>query len=181
MNEHTCPWWLGYTFDNRLRRLFQNPQKILNGYVEKGMTVVDIGCGMGIFSIGMAQLVGENGKVIAVDLQKKMLDILMKRATRAGVANRIVPHQCEADDIGLNQSVDFALTVWAAHEIRDKKAFFEQVYSILKPKGKFLIIEPKYHTTLEHLKSLEDLCIQTGFHKLGNPKVRISYAALLEK
>jgi ubiquinone/menaquinone biosynthesis C-methylase UbiE len=92
MNEHLCPWWLGYTFDNRLRRLFHNPQKILGTYIQPGATVADIGCGMGFFSIGMARIVGENGKVIAADLQKKMLDILMKRAARAGVANRITPH-----------------------------------------------------------------------------------------
>ena len=52
---------------------------------------MDLGCGMGYFSIGMARLVGGKGKVIAVDLQQKMLDTMVKRASRSGVADRISP------------------------------------------------------------------------------------------
>jgi ubiquinone/menaquinone biosynthesis C-methylase UbiE len=81
-DHHVCPWWLAYTFDNRLRRLIHNPQKILSGYVQEGMTVMDIGCGMGYFTLGLAELVGDAGQVLAVDLQQQMLDIMMKRATQ---------------------------------------------------------------------------------------------------
>ena len=58
-----CPWWGGYFIDNRLRRLLHDPQKILRPYVKPGMTAMDIGCGMGLFSIEMARLVGDNGQV----------------------------------------------------------------------------------------------------------------------
>ena len=81
---HVCPWWLGYFIDNPLRRLIHNPEKIVGPYVKPGMTVMDVGCGMGLFSIGMARMVGDGGLVIAVDLQQKMLDGLQKRAKRAG-------------------------------------------------------------------------------------------------
>jgi 2-polyprenyl-3-methyl-5-hydroxy-6-metoxy-1,4-benzoquinol methylase len=70
-NGHVCPWWLAYTFDNPIRKLFHKPQKMLSLYVKEGMSVMDVGCGMGFFSIGMARMVGDNGNVIAVDLQKK--------------------------------------------------------------------------------------------------------------
>ena len=80
--HHVCTWWIAYTFDNPLRKLFHNPGKIFSDYVKEGMTVMDVGCGMGYFSIGMAKLVGANGKVIAVDLQQKMLDVLRRRAER---------------------------------------------------------------------------------------------------
>jgi 2-polyprenyl-3-methyl-5-hydroxy-6-metoxy-1,4-benzoquinol methylase len=50
MGEHICPWWLAYTFDNRFRHLFHNPEKMLGSYVSKGMTALDVGCGMGFFS-----------------------------------------------------------------------------------------------------------------------------------
>ena len=73
-SPHVCPWWLCYSFDNPLRRLIHNPQRILSPYIKQGMTVLDAGCGMGYFSIGMAKMVGDSGKVIAVDLQQKMLD-----------------------------------------------------------------------------------------------------------
>ena len=82
MGPHVCPWWGGYFIDNRLRRWLHNPEQILAPYVSPGMTAMDFGCGMGMFSIAMAKLVGDKGRVIAVDLQQKMLDVLQKRARR---------------------------------------------------------------------------------------------------
>ena len=68
-DKHICPWWLAYTFDNPLRRYFHDPHAILKPYLQEGMTAIDLGCGMGYFSRAMAKIVGETGKVIAVDLQ----------------------------------------------------------------------------------------------------------------
>ena len=104
-----CTWWIAYTFDNPLRRLIHKPQKVLGNFVKEGMTVMDLGCGMGHFSIGMAGLVGGTGRVIAVDLQQKMLDVMERRAQRAGLADRILPHLCQADDIGIEEQADFVL------------------------------------------------------------------------
>ena len=81
MAPHVCPWWGGYFIDNPLRRWVHNPHAILSPYVTTGMTVLDFGCGMGLFAIALAKLVGETGKVIAVDLQQQMLDVLVKRAS----------------------------------------------------------------------------------------------------
>ena len=50
MGENICPWWFAYTFDYRFRHLFHNPEKMLGSYVLKGMTALDVGCGMGFFS-----------------------------------------------------------------------------------------------------------------------------------
>ena len=58
-----CPWWLCFTFDNFLRRRFQNPAKIMSSYVREGWTVLDVGPGMGYFTISLAKLVGPSGKV----------------------------------------------------------------------------------------------------------------------
>ena len=55
---------------------------MLAPYVKEGMIVIDIGCGMAFFSIGMARLVGEQGLVISVDLQQKMLEVLERRAKK---------------------------------------------------------------------------------------------------
>ena len=79
---HVCPWWLAYTFDNPLRKIFHKPQKMLDPYVKAGMKVMDIGCGMGFFSIGMAKLVGDKGKIFSVDLQPKMLEVTEKAAEK---------------------------------------------------------------------------------------------------
>ena len=81
MRPHVCPWWGGYFIDNRLRRLLHRPETILKPYVQAGMTALDFGCGMGFFSIAMATLVGEQGHVISVDLQSRMLQTLGKLRT----------------------------------------------------------------------------------------------------
>ncbi|MBW2343252.1 MAG: methyltransferase domain-containing protein, partial [Deltaproteobacteria bacterium] len=95
-----CPWWLAYTFDNRLRSLIHRPGKVLSPYIRPGMTVMDVGCGMGHFSIGMAGLVGDEGLVISVDLQDEMLGVVNRRAEKAGVNHRTRTYQCTTQDIG---------------------------------------------------------------------------------
>ena len=65
--EHVCPVWVGYLLASPVRKLIQNPKKLLSPYVEEGMTVLDAGCAMGFFSLPMARMVGPNGKVICGD------------------------------------------------------------------------------------------------------------------
>jgi len=107
MPGHVCPWWLGYLIDNPLRRLLHNPEKFVGPYVKPGMAVMDVGCGMGIFSIAMAKMVGAAGCSRPVDIQQKMLDTLRKRAEKAGVADRIRTHRCEPNRLDIEARVDF--------------------------------------------------------------------------
>src|SRR5512139_2340496 len=120
MSDMVCPWWLCHSFDNPLRRLFHDPERLLQPYVKPGMTVVDIGCGMGYFTIGLAMLAGPGGKVIAVDLQQRMLDAMEKRAVKAGVADRILSRRGRNESLGIEGPADFALAFWMAHEVPDK-------------------------------------------------------------
>ena len=62
MANHICPWWVGYLLANPLRRIFENPDKLLAPFVCNGMTVIDYGCGMGFFTIPLARLVGPKRK-----------------------------------------------------------------------------------------------------------------------
>ena len=179
-NHHVCPWWIAYTFDNPVRKLFHKPHKIFGDYIKEGMTVMDVGCGMGYFSIGMAKLVGATGKIIAVDLQQKMLDIMHRRARRSGVADRIMPHRCEADTIGIQEPVDFILAFWMVHEVSDKNYFFGQLRSLLAPEGKILIAEPKMHVTAEALDKTIEIAQNNGLQLCDKPAIRLSRTALLE-
>ena len=63
--KFVCPWWLCFTFDNPLRKLLHNPEAILNPYIHPGNNVIDVGAGMGYFSIPLAKLVGPAGHVTA--------------------------------------------------------------------------------------------------------------------
>jgi len=181
MAKHVCPWWLAYTFDNPLRRIFHKPEEIFFPYLQEGMTAVDLGCGMGYFSIGMAKIVGETGKVISVDLQQKMLDILRKRAIKTGAANRITTFLCDENNIGIHEKVDFALAFWMAHETPDERNFLKQVCAILKPSGKFLLAEPKGHVTFNEFKKTLSIAQELGLKLIDSPVISLSHAALLEK
>ena len=72
MAERICPVWVGYLLASPIRKLFENPKKLLSDHVISDMTILDVGCAMGFFSIPLAKMVGSNGKIIAIDLQPKM-------------------------------------------------------------------------------------------------------------
>ncbi len=181
MSDRICPWWLGHTIDNPLRRLINNPDTILPPYVESGMSTADIGCGRGIFSLAMAKLVGENGHVYSVDLQPEMLNALRKRAEKAGIIDRIRLVHSDPDDIRLIDPVDFVLAFWMVHEVKDKRKFFDQVAAVLKQGGRFLIVEPKMHVSARQLQDTVDIASNAGYAILDRPSIRISRAALLQR
>ncbi len=180
-SDHVCPWWMGYTFDNPLRRLFQNPQHILAPYVQKGDTVMDIGCGMGFYSIAMAQLVGRQGCVVSVDIQQQMLNILKRRARKKGLAENIVAVQGLENVATNDQTVDFCLTFWMLHEVPDKRAFLGRIYHLLKPSGQYLLVEPKIHNTPQQFEEEIHQCTTAGFLPVNRPVVGLSRSALFKK
>jgi ubiquinone/menaquinone biosynthesis C-methylase UbiE len=179
--HHVCPWWLAYTFDNPLRRLIHNPKDMFAGYVKEGMTVMDIGCGMGYFTIALAEIVGDSGRVIAVDLQQQMLDIMLKRATRKGLNKRITMQRSNANSIGVNTPVDFVLAFWMIHEVPDPDDFFRQIVSILKPSAKLLYAEPAFHVPEKKYREILAAAHGTGLETVHDLPIRFSRAALLGK
>jgi ubiquinone/menaquinone biosynthesis C-methylase UbiE len=177
--EHVCPWWCCYAFDNPLRKLFQNPSAILAPYVKEGLTVIDIGPGMGYFTIPLLKLVGKNGKVIALDIQGKMLKALKRRATRAGVDANLITHLSKPDDFGLDDKADFILVFWMLHEVPDKIHFFKNVKKIMKSTACVLLAEPMIHVTRHMFEEYIRMAEQTGFHIREYPPISLSRAALL--
>jgi ubiquinone/menaquinone biosynthesis C-methylase UbiE len=177
----TCPWWLLFTFDNPLRKWIHDPKKILGPFVHTGDRVLDVGCGMGYFSLGLAELVGEGGRVIAADLQPQMLAGLVKRAKRAGLQGRIQPHPCAPEKIGAAGPLDFALAFWMVHEVRARQAMLQEVYDLLKPGGHFLIVEPLIHVSGADFKRTEALGQTVGFKIMDRPRVNASRAIYLVK
>jgi ubiquinone/menaquinone biosynthesis C-methylase UbiE len=179
--DRVCPWWLIWTFDNPLRRFFQDPGTIVGPYIREGMMVADIGCGRGYFSIAMAKMVGGKGSVVAVDLQEKMLAFLQRRARKAGVADHIRSLCAKEDDIMLREPVDFVLAFWMVHEVKDIPLFFGQIHSVLKEGGKFLYAEPKMHVPNRRFQEILGFARQTGFRINDAPQIRFSRAVILSK
>jgi ubiquinone/menaquinone biosynthesis C-methylase UbiE len=105
----TTPAGSSWAFNNKLRLLAQNPKKILGAYVRRGHTAVNIGCGPGFFSLALAEMVGEEGRVIAADIHQEMLDKVGVGAERQKLRTRIVLHHCRADSLGIAEKADFVL------------------------------------------------------------------------
>ncbi len=184
MTEHVCPWWAGYFLANRLRELLQNPYRILAPYVKPGMTVLDVGSAMGFFSLPLAEMVGPGGKVVCVDVQPKMLQVLRRRAAEAGLAERIETYVSSEDSIGLQgreDSLDFALAFTMMHEVGNQANFLREIYQMLKPGAALLLTEPIKHVSRAEFDRTVCLAQQVGFVITDHPFIRLSHTVLLQK
>jgi len=182
--EHICPVWAGYFLANRLRKLLQDPYKILKPYVTDGMAVLDVGCAMGFFSLPMAEMVGPEGKVVCVDMQPGMLTALRNRATRAGLADRIETHLSMPKAIGLQDAdnqFDFALAFAVLLEISSQVPFLGEIHRLLKPGATFLVTEPVKHVSPEVFDRTISEAESQGFVVVDHALIRSSRAVALKK
>ena len=174
-----CPWWLSFTLNNVFRKMIQDPRRILEPFVRPGQVAADIGCGPGFFTLEMARLVGEQGKVLAVDLQEKMLQIVKQRAERTHLSGRIQYHPCRAQALGLQEPCDFILAFYMVHEVPDAGSFLRELKSVLKPGGFFLLVEPKMHVSKTQFQKTVESAYAAGFRKQTDVPIRFSRAVLL--
>jgi ubiquinone/menaquinone biosynthesis C-methylase UbiE len=181
---HVCPWWIGYFLLSPLRRTLQNPDRILAPYVREGMTVLEIGPGMGFFSLPLARLVGKSGRIICVDVQERMLDKLKKRAQKSGLLDRITAILTEGNSLHIEKyedQVDFALAFSVVHEVPDQGRMFDEVYRSLKSGSLLLISEPKSHVTEEDFQATIETARARGFRQEASLDIRKNYSILLRK
>ncbi len=178
---HVCPWWFAYTFDNPLRPLFHDSEKMFSPYVREGMSVADIGCGLGYFSLGLARMVKKSGKVFAIDIQQQMLKKLRKRAERSGLSEIIHSHLCRDDSMNIDEPLDFALAFWMIHETPNPEALFKQLHNALKPSGTLFITEPLFHVSKKEFQHELEMALNVGFTIQDKPQIRWSSAVVLKK
>ena len=184
MSNHICPWWVGYILASPIRRLFQDPEKILGPYIEEGMKVLDFGCAMGFFSLPSARMAGREGRVVCIDLQEKMIRSLKKRAARAGLSDRIETRVCTKNSFGTEDiagEIDFALAIAVVHEVPDRNGLFSSLHETLNPGGRLLVVEPTGHVTAEDFSETVSAAWSAGFKVIDRPEVKRSLAVLLSK
>jgi ubiquinone/menaquinone biosynthesis C-methylase UbiE len=182
--ERVCPWWVGYLLASPIRKLFENPRKILGEYVKPGKAVLDVGCAMGFFSLWSARTVGPEGKVYALDLQPRMINSLKRRAKRAGLSDRIDTRICGANGLGiddLNGRIDFAFAIHVVHEVPDPDRLMAEIFASLKANARMLILEPKGHVSDEGFEATKTIAEHAGFKFIKSPPVRRARSALFVK
>lgn len=182
MAHRVCPWWIGYFLLSPLRRLWQDPHTILSPHVTEGMTVLEPGPGMGFFSLELARLVGPAGRVVAVDVQPKMLARLRSRAERAELAGRIETRQATESGLGigdLSEKVDFVLAFAVVHELPHGNAFFAEVAKALVPGGRLLLAEPRGHVSEDEFQKTIAGAVAAGLRVVERPAIPHSRTAML--
>jgi len=181
---HVCPWWIGYLLASPVRRILYQPAKVLAAYVRPGMTVLEPGPGMGFFTLELARLAGGSGRVIAVDVQSRMLDELKRRAAKAGVLDRLDARLAALESLGLadlDGAVDFTLAFAVVHELPAAAPFFREVARASKPGARLLFAEPKGHVTDSMFDAELWAARDAGFAPAEAPFLRRSHAALLQR
>jgi ubiquinone/menaquinone biosynthesis C-methylase UbiE len=109
--------------------------------VQPGQVVCDMGCGNGFYTLPLAQSVGEQGKVLAVDIQPEMLRLLEERAKEAGLANIELVHGTQVDPRLAPGSVDLILLVDVYHEFSHPEQMLAAMRKALKPQGRIALVE----------------------------------------
>jgi ubiquinone/menaquinone biosynthesis C-methylase UbiE len=141
----------------------ENPTKAVGLLgLKPGMTVCDLGAGTGYYSVRMARIVGPSGKVYAVDIQPRMLELLGQRLTSAGIKN-IVPTLGAVSETNLPAgSQDMILLVDVYHEFSEPQKMARSIHRSLKADGRLVLLEyrkedPAVPIRREHKMSLAEV------------------------
>ena len=179
-----CPWWMGYLLISPLRKLLQNPKKIIAPLVQEGMTVVEIGPGMGFFSLEIAKKVAESGRIIAIDIQPKMLEQLERRAEKAKLRQRIETRLATSESLGMTdlaEAVDLVFAYAVVHELPDARAFFKAAFGALKQNARLFVAEPGNHVSQEQFNEELQQAQAEGLEVVELGRSRHGYTALFRK
>jgi ubiquinone/menaquinone biosynthesis C-methylase UbiE len=127
-----------FAHDNMIRRLLDPPQNLVERYVSEGQVVADPGSGPGYYTIALAESVGPNGKVYAVDSDEKAIRAVEKKAKSRGYDN-IETHASSASDLNFvrDGAVDFVLAhgLLCSMAPQQRESAVNEMRRILKPEG----------------------------------------------
>lgn len=160
------PEFLANMIDNPLRRQIQPPDDMPpRHHIEPGMTVLEVGPGNGRYTVATARRVGNTGKVIAIDIEPKMIERVSHRAQLAGVTNLEAKtanvYALPFDD----GTFDAIYMITVIGEIPELLRALEEFYRVLKPSGTLafseVLLDPDYPLA------------QTLIHKAGAAKFRL--------
>lgn len=141
-----------HKFDPKNIEKLDNPERAQSQSIEAfleilrpraGMAYADIGCGAGYFTLPVAERVGPNGMIYAVDLQVEMLQELEHRAKAIGLKNVVTVHSGEREIPLPSSCVDVVCLANVFHELEEPVFFLQEIRRILRPGGRFIVIDWK--------------------------------------
>lgn len=132
------------------RAAWQKPDQILDALeLKAGQTVCDIGSGPGYFTLRAARRVGEGGRVFAVDVEPRILDVLRTRIEKANLRNVTPVLALATDPLLPPRSCDLVLIVDAYHHFPDRPRYLGRLAALLRPGGRLANVDwHKQKTTI---------------------------------
>ena len=180
VKKSVCPLFMAGVLDSKFRKLFHNPRKILKPYIKKESVALDLGCGPGLFSIEIAKLLEGTGKVISVEMQEGMLEIIRKKIKGTPLENNIVLHKCSSEKIDVKENVDFVLMFYMVHEVPSKENLFDEVLPLINKNGLLMIVEPKLISE-KTFNMMTNSIMEKGFEEVDKLKIPLSRGVVLKK
>jgi ubiquinone/menaquinone biosynthesis C-methylase UbiE len=178
-----CPVWSRWLveLDNPFTEANRSDVIIEHLDLQPGMTVLDIGCGPGRLTIPVAQQVGPQGAVVAIDLQAGMLRRTQERAQAANLSNiRFVV--AGVGDGRLEAGLaDRALLVTVLGEIPDREAALREVFAALKLGGMLSVTETIFDPHFQRRETVLRLADAVGFREKAFFGNRMAYTLNLER
>ena len=142
--------------------------------IEPGDVICDLGCGNGFYTLPLAERVGDEGKVLAVDIQPEMLEFLTDRAEAAGLADRVEPILGTLANPKLPKAgVDLILLVDVYHELSHPEQMLEAMRRSLKPNGRVVLVEFREEDLDVPIKPLHKMSKRQIFKELAPNGFRV--------
>jgi ubiquinone/menaquinone biosynthesis C-methylase UbiE len=178
-----CPVWLRWMveLDNPFTKTNRASFIVKHLNLQRGMHVLDAGCGPGRLTIPVAKEVGSDGRVVAMDIQPGMLDRVKTKAAVSSLHNIDYMHAGLGDNTLDSEDFDRALLVTVLGEIPDRAAALREIFNALKPGGILSITEVIFDPHFQRRSKVEELASTAGFREKAFWGNSIAYVLHLEK
>jgi ubiquinone/menaquinone biosynthesis C-methylase UbiE len=176
------PEFMANLIDHPLRHRLQPPyETAVRHGLEPGMVVLEVGPGSGTYTVGAAWRVGEQGKIVTIDIEPKMIERVRRKAEAEGVHN-IEARVADVYDLPLeDEAFDAIYMIAVIGEIPDPDRAMSEFYRVLSPTGTLafseLLTDPDYPLA----RTLIDRANSAGFRLKRNVGNFFYYTLIFEK